>query len=428
MQPDFHVSFLMVLPMSDLPVSPLAPAQFPHMLPVRGVEMGAASAGLKYEGRPDLLMVTLADGTAAAGVFTRSKMPAAPVDWSKAALDATKGTARALVVNAGNANAFTGEKGARAAKKTAKITAGVLGCQPEEVLLASTGVIGEPLDVSEFGKFLPRIYAGLSAKLWREAARAITTTDTFLKGASKIVEIGGKQIAISGIAKGSGMIAPDMATMLGFIFTDAPLTPACLQTLLADVASKSFNSVTVDGDTSTNDTVFAFATGGAFDGDLIDDPEDARLESFKAGFEEVMLDLAQQLVRDGEGATKFITITVEGAADDAAAKTIALTVANSPLVKTAVAGEDPNWGRIVMAVGRSGELANRDRLVIWIGGQLVATKGLVFPKYSEEEAVAHMKTPAIDIRVDVGVGKGKATVWTCDLTHGYISINADYRS
>jgi len=414
--------------MSDLPVSPLAPAQFPHMLPVPGVELAAAASGLKYKGRPDLLLVAVAEGTAAAGVFTRSKMPAAPVDWSRNALAATDGKARALVVNAGNANAFTGEKGARAASRTAQLAADVMGCDAQEVLLASTGVIGEPLDIADFKKFLPRIHAGLSSNLWQEAAKAITTTDTFLKGASKIVEIDGKPIAITGIAKGSGMIAPDMATMLGFVFTDAPLTPSCLQALLGPATDVSFNSVTVDGDTSTNDTVFAFATGGALGGDLINDPTDRRLTNFKIAFEAVLLDLAQQLVRDGEGATKFVSVTVEGAADAGAAKAIALTVANSPLVKTAIAGEDPNWGRIVMAVGRSGELANRDELAIWIGGQKVASKGMVLQSYSEAEASAHMKTPEIDIRVDVGVGDGSATVWTCDLTHGYISINADYRS
>jgi len=414
--------------MSDLPVSPLAPTQFPKLLSVPGVEMGAVAAGLRYKGRPDLLLMTFAKGTVAAGVFTKSKMPAAPVDWSQEALRITEGSARALVVNAGNANAFTGEKGARAARKTAEIAAGVVGCNPDQVLLASTGVIGEPLDVTEFKKHLPRIHAGLSASLWKDAARAITTTDTFIKGATRVVELDGKQVALSGIAKGSGMIAPDMATMLGFLFTNAPVTQGCLQALLSDATEKSFNSVTVDGDTSTNDTVLAFATGAANGSDLIDNPEDPRLVNFREAFLELSVDLAQQLVRDGEGATKFVTMTVEGAENDAAAKAIALTIANSPLVKTAIAGEDPNWGRIVMAVGRSGELASRDKLSIWIGDQLVAQKGLVSSRYSEEEAATHMKRAEIDIRVDVGIGSGAATVWTCDLTHGYISINADYRS
>ena len=414
--------------MSKLPVSPLAPAQFPYMSPVPGVEMGAAASGLKYKSRPDLLLVAFQEGTVGAGIFTQSKMPAAPVDWSKNALDANGGQPRALVVNAGNANAFTGEKGARTARRSAELSAKALACDPEQVLLASTGVIGETLDAALFAKFIPRIAEGLSSDLWREAARAITTTDTFLKGASKITEIDGRSIAITGIAKGSGMIAPDMATMLGFIFTNAPITASCLRQILVDTNEKSFNCITVDGDTSTNDTLYAFATGGAFTEDLIDDPLDGRLDAFKAAFQEIMLDLAQQLVRDGEGATKFISMTIEGAADDKAARAIALTVANSPLVKTAIAGEDPNWGRLVMAVGRSGELANRDKVAIWIGGQLVATNGQVSNKYNEAMAAQYMKKSDIDIRMNVGVGDGKATVWTCDLTHGYISINADYRS
>lgn len=414
--------------MSDLPVSPLAPDHFPALAPVPGVEMGAVAAGLRYSGRPDLLLMTFMEGTAAAGVFTQSKMPAAPVDWSKSALKATGGRARALVVNAGNANAFTGEKGAGAAARSATIAADIVGCAADQVLLASTGVIGEPLDVSTFPKFLGRIYEGRSANMWRDAAKAITTTDTFIKGASRVTEVEGQKIVISGIAKGSGMIAPDMATMLGFMFTNAPVTSACLEAILQETTGRSFNAVTVDGDTSTNDTVFAFATGGALGAELIDDPADSRLEGFREAFESAMIDLAQQLVRDGEGATKFVTLTIEGAETDSAAKAIALSVANSPLVKTAIAGEDPNWGRLVMAVGKSGEKADRDKLAIWIGEQQVATDGLVCPKYSEDEAAAHMKTQEIDIRMDVGIGSGQAIVWTCDMTHGYISINADYRS
>ena len=369
-------------------------------------------------------MAVFPEGTAAAGVFTKSKMPAAPVDWSKNALGTTGGRARCLLVNAGNANAFTGTRGKKAAVKSAQIAAEVVGCESDEVLLASTGVIGEPLDVSSFKKFLPRIQAGLSGALWKDAARAIATTDTFPKGSSRVTEIDGKSVVISGIAKGSGMIAPDMATMLGFVFTNAPLTPTCLQALLREATDKSFNCTTVDGDTSTNDTVFAFATGGG----VIDDPADPRLDAFKTSFQELMTDLAQQIVRDGEGATKFVTVTVEGAEDEAAAKKIALTIANSPLVKTAIAGEDANWGRIVMAVGKSGEAANRDKLQIWIGDQQVAQNGMVVSDYSEEAASQHMVGQDILFRVDVGVGGGAGTVWTCDLTHGYISINADYRS
>ena len=413
--------------MSSLPLSPLAPKQFPQLMNVAGVELGAVAAGLRYKGRPDLLLVRLKEGTAAAGVFTKTKMPAAPVEWSKSALQTTAGQARLLVVNAGNANAFTGEKGAVATRKTAEIAAEIEGCAPEEVMIASTGVIGEILDVSSFKKFLTRIHGGLSASLWKDAARAIMTTDTFPKGCSRITEIDGKPITITGMAKGSGMIAPDMATMLGFIFTDAPVTAACLQAILAETTDQSFNSITVDGDTSTNDTVLAFATG-AGSAVVIENPDDPRLENFKKIFTEVMIDLAQQIVRDGEGASKFVTITVEGAESRDAAHTVAMSVANSPLVKTAVAGEDPNWGRLVMAVGKAGEKADRDKLAIWIGGQPVAKDGMVLSSYQESEAAAHMRGDHIDFRVHVGVGDASATVWTCDFTSGYISINADYRS
>ncbi|MCK0071124.1 bifunctional glutamate N-acetyltransferase/amino-acid acetyltransferase ArgJ [Kordiimonas laminariae] len=413
--------------MSSLPLSPLAPQQFPQLKNVAGVELGAVAAGLRYKGRPDLLLMRFKEGTAAAGVFTKTKMPAAPVDWSKSALKATKGTARLLVVNAGNANAFTGEKGAVATRKTAEIAAEIEGCAPEEVMIASTGVIGEILDVSPFKKFLTRIHGGLSASLWKDAANAIMTTDTFPKACSRITEIEGKPITITGIAKGSGMIAPDMATMLGFICTDAPITSACLQAILAETTDKSFNSITVDGDTSTNDTVLAFATGAGAEG-AIDNPDDPRLDNFRKMFAEVMIDLAQQIVRDGEGATKFITITVEGAENQMAAHKIAMSVANSPLVKTAVAGEDPNWGRLVMAVGKAGEKADRDQLAIWIGKQQVAKNGMVLPSYEESEAAAHMQGEHIDFKINVGIGEASATVWTCDLTSGYIAINADYRS
>ncbi|MFC3050615.1 bifunctional glutamate N-acetyltransferase/amino-acid acetyltransferase ArgJ [Kordiimonas pumila] len=412
--------------MAKLPVSPLAPFEFPSIQPVPGVEFGTVCTGIRYKERPDLLMVVFPENTVAAGVFTRSKAPAAPVDWSRAALAATGGKARCLLVNAGNANAFTGKKGDEAALSSAEMAAEVVGCSTSEVLLASTGVIGQPLNVSSFKKFLPIINSGLSGVLWKDAAAAISTTDTFPKGCCKVAEIDGQQVIISGIAKGSGMIAPDMATMLGFVFTDAPVSSECLQAILSEATEKSFNATTVDGDTSTNDTVMAFATG--VKGTIITDPADPKLAGFKAQFTALMIDLAQQVVRDGEGATKFITITVEGAEDAAAAKKIALTIANSPLVKTAIAGEDANWGRIVMAVGKSGEAADRDKLQIWIGGQHVAKDGMVLPSYSEEQASAHMKEQEIDIRVHVGIADGTATVWTCDLTHGYISINADYRS
>lgn len=414
--------------MAESHISPLAPEGFPNMLPVAGVEIGAVAAGLRYKGRPDLMLAVLHESTAAAGVFTRSKAPAAPVDWSRMALMETGGRARALLVNAGNANAFTGEKGMAAAVASAEMAADVVGCAPNEVMLASTGVIGELLNTSLFEKPLQRMRDGLSGALWKDAARAIMTTDTFPKGASRVAEIEGRPVTISGITKGSGMIAPDMATMLGFIFTNAALTPNCLQAILAEATDLSFNSITVDGDTSTNDTVFAFATGQNVKFDPIDDPNDPRLDNFKACFTAVMTDLAQQIVRDGEGATKFVSVTIEGAEDDAAARTIAKSVANSPLVKTAIAGEDPNWGRLVMAVGKAGEAAVRDKLAIWIGDQQVAKGGSVHPRYSEADAAAHMKGETIDIRIDVGVASGSATVWTCDLTYDYIRINADYRS
>lgn len=414
--------------MTALKKSPLAPERFPSLLPVAGVELGAAAAGLRYKGRPDLMLARVAEGTVATGVFTRSKMPAAPVDWCRQCLTANGGTARALVVNAGNANAFTGSKGDKAARITAEKTAEITGCRPGEVLLASTGVIGEPLDVSVFPMYLKRINAGLSGAMWHEVATAITTTDTFPKGCSRVATIDGKTITISGIAKGSGMIAPDMATMLGFIFTNALVSADCLKAILRSATNASFNSITVDGDTSTNDTVLAFATGKNANQQVIDDPDDNRLADFKAKFLEVAISLAQQIVRDGEGATKFVTIDVSGAESAEAARAIGLAVANSPLVKTAIAGEDPNWGRIIMAVGKSGERADRDRMKLWIGEQLVAEKGVVSRKYSEDRAAAHMQGQEIDIRLDVGVGGDSATVWTCDLTHGYIDINADYRS
>lgn len=408
--------------------SPLAPDKFPNLLPVAGVEVGAAAAGLRYQGRPDLMLAKLAKGTQAAGVFTKTNMPAAPVDWCLQALKASGGEAMALVVNAGNANAFTGAKGAKAAASTAEMAATIIGCDPNRVLLASTGVIGEPLDVSGFPKYLRRIHDGLSGAMWQEVATAITTTDTFPKGCSRIATIEGRPIVISGIAKGSGMIAPDMATMLGFMFTNAWISTDCLNAILRDVSDVSFNNISVDGDTSTNDTVLAFATGKNANSSLIEDPDDERLTDFKAKFTDVAINLAQQIVRDGEGATKFVTIEIDGAASPQAAKKIALSVANSPLVKTAIAGEDPNWGRLIMAVGKSGEQAERDALKLWIGDQLIAEKGQVSRRYDEAVAAAHMKQSDILIRMDVGVADGQATVWTCDLSHGYIDINADYRS
>lgn len=414
--------------MTSLKKSPLAPDVFPNLLPVAGVEVGAVSAGLRYKGRPDLMLARFAEGTRVAGVFTKNKMPAAPVDWCRWAIDEGAGTARALVVNAGNANAFTGAKGAKAAKATANAAAARIGCEPHEVMLASTGVIGEQLDISTFPKYLKRIHEGLSGAMWQEVAHAITTTDTFPKGCCRVATIEGRPVVISGIAKGSGMIAPDMATMLGFMFTNANISVRCLQEILQEATDLSFNSISVDGDTSTNDCVLAFATGKNANPDIIDRADDERLIDFITKFREVAVNLAQQIVRDGEGATKFVTVKISGAENDKAAQVIAKAVANSPLVKTAVAGEDPNWGRLVMAVGKSGERADRDKLSIWIGDQLVAEKGMVSRKYEEALAAEHMKGQEISLHLDVGVAKGKATVWTCDLTHQYISINADYRS
>lgn len=409
--------------------SPLAPASFPNMLPVAGVDMATVATGSRYKGRDDLLLVALAPGTAVAGVFTRSQTPGAPVDWSRAQISASDApTARALVVNAGNANAFTGRAGAETTDAVARAFAKALDGAPGEVLQASTGVIGVPLPPAIITDHMDDLVAGLNSKAWGRAADAIRTTDTFAKGACEIAHIDGHPVVISGIAKGSGMIAPDMATMLAFVFTNAALPADVLQAILADANARSFNAITVDSDTSTSDMTLAFATGQNARHDALASPDDPRLADFREKFLKVMLDLAHQVVKDGEGATKFITIEVSGATDDAAARKIGLAIANSPLVKTAIAGEDANWGRIVMAVGKSGERADRDRLAISIGGQPVTADGMVRPDYDEAAATAHIKGRDVHIAVDVGVGDGRGTVWTCDLTHDYISINADYRS
>ena len=406
-------------------VSPLAPAAFPALAPVAGVRFAVATTGLRYKGRPDLLVAALPDGTSVAGVFTRSKTCSAPVDWCREAL--AEGSARVVVVNSGNANAFTGSAGVATVVQTADAAAEVFGCEPSEVFIASTGTIGVPLDAAKITAQLPQAKDALSADGWEAAARAIMTTDTFAKGATATAEIDGETVTISGFAKGSGMIAPDMATTLAFVFTDANLPSAVLQSLLNDGADKSFNSITVDSDTSTSDTLLLFSTRAA-DHDAVHSPSDKRLKSFKAALGALLVDLAQQIVRDGEGASKFVTIDVTGAAGNSAARRIGLAIANSPLVKTAIAGEDANWGRVVMAVGKSGEKADRDQLTIAIGGIPVAANGQVVPGYDETPVAAHFKGRHIDIAVDVGVGKGKATVWTCDLTHEYININADYRT
>ena len=411
------------------PVSPLAPATHPDLPPIPGVRIATAQAGIRYAGRTDVLWVALDAGTQAAGVFTRSKCPSAPVDWCREALRAGGGAARALVVNSGNANAFTGRKGRDAVRLTADIAGRAGGCAPESVFVASTGVIGEPLDAGKFEGVLAACAASAEAgnAAWTAAAHAIMTTDTFPKLATRRAEIGGVPVTINGIAKGAGMIAPDMATMLAFVFTDAALPATVLQDLLAAGTTTSFNCVTVDGDTSTSDTLMLFATGAA--GNPAAERADApALAGFRAALDDLLVELAQLVARDGEGARKFVTVAVEGAESDASAHRIALSIANSPLVKTAAAGEDANWGRVVMAVGKAGEPADRDRLAIWFGDVRVAVEGARDPDYSEAAAAAVMREPEITIRVALGLGSGRARVWTCDLTKEYIAINGDYRS
>ncbi len=406
-------------------ISPLAPASFPRFPDIPGVSLASGSCGLRYSDRRDVFLVVLEPGSTAAGVFTRSKTAAAPVDWCRQIVKGGRG--RALVVNSGNANAFTGQEGMDAVHRTIAHTASILGCPGDEVFVASTGVIGETLPDERIRKKLTELRAQLRSSGWQDAASAIMTTDTFPKGSFRTTDIGGTDIVIGGIAKGSGMIAPDMGTMLAFLFTDASLPADILQTLLARGVDKSFNAITVDGDTSTSDTTLMFATGRATHPEL-QTAGDPRLRRFRAALDEVLLDLAHQIVRDGEGARKFITVTVSGAVSKKAARVIAFSIANSPLVKTAIAGEDANWGRIVMAVGKSGQRADRDRLAISIGGVPVADNGRAVPDYDEDPVAAHMKGQHIDIDVDLNIGPGKATVWTCDLTNDYISINADYRS
>ena len=409
--------------MSESKVSPLAPTGFGAVAAVAGVRLATAAAGIRYQGRDDVMLAELAPGSTVAGTFTRSLCTAAPVDWCKHALAATSGRGRAIIVNSGNANAFTGAAGYRVAEHTAGSVAAALGAQHHEVLVASTGVIAEDLPVERIDAALPSLVAGLSApdpQAWEAAAVAIGTTDTFPKGASAAVD--GTTAHVAGIAKGSGMIAPDMATMLAFVFTDLAVDPLTAQECLASSVEKSFNRVTVDSDTSTSDTVILAATGAS------GHSADLHMADFRDALDAVTLDLAHQIVRDGEGATKFVAVTVTGAADDAAAEAIARAVADSPLVKTALAASDANWGRIVAAVGKAGQRADRDRLSIWIGDEQCAEGGMPHPGYSEEMATKHLMGDDIELRVDVGVGDGEATIWTCDLTHGYIDINAGYRT
>ncbi len=406
-------------------LSPLAPAEYPELPAVAGVRLAVGQCGIRYQDRTDLMVAELAPGTAVAGVFTRSRTASAPVLWCREAL--LGGRARALVVNSGNSNAFTGHQGQATVAATVDAVADLLACAPNQVFVASTGVIGQPMPVQLIPRHLPRVISGLSEGAWSEAARAIMTTDTFPKMVGRQAVIGDVTVTINGFCKGSGMIAPDMATMLGFVFTDAAIEAPVLQKLLSEVTERSFNCVTVDGDTSTSDSVLLFATGLAGN-KMVAKAGAKRLRDFCRALDEVMLELAQLIARDGEGATKLVTLTVAGAESRKAARRIAMTVANSPLVKTAIAGEDANWGRIVAAVGRAGEKADRDRLQIFIGGVQVTADGAALPDYDEAPVAAHMKGREIDIRIELGLGKGSATVWTCDLTHGYIDINGSYRS
>ena len=407
------------------PVSPLAPKTYPELPDVAGVRFATAEAGIKYKNRTDVLLVSMDEGTVVAGVLTRSKCPSAAVDWCRQNLGG--GKARALLVNSGNANAFTGQKGKASVSLSADIVSKALGVAPDEIFLASTGVIGEPLDAQKFAGVTSEMATRLAPGPWMDAAKAIMTTDTFAKVATATVEFDGVPVVISGIAKGSGMIAPDMATMLSFVFTDAPIAAGVLQGLLQPAIDTSFNAVTVDSDTSTSDTCLVFATGKAGIAP-IGSATDPRAEVFAEALADVLHELAIHVVRDGEGATKMVTVTVEGATSDKSAFRIAQSIANSPLVKTAIAGEDANWGRIVMAVGKAGEPADRDKLEISFGDIRVATQGERDPAYSEAATSAYMKNEEIEVRVGLGLGAGTATVYTCDLTHGYITINGDYRS
>ena len=409
-------------------ISPLAPTDVPEMPAIAGVTLATAAAGIRYRGRTDVLLAIVDKGTTVAGVFTRSKCASAPVEWCRAKL--SRGQARALVVNSGNANAFTGKTGRQATSLTAAIAAKAVGCQTGEVFLASTGVIGEPLDATKFDGVLGELAARTATDAWMEAARAIMTTDTFPKVATATVKLGKAKVTINGMAKGAGMIAPDMATMLSFVFTDAPISAGALQSLLKAGVEDTFNAVTIDGDTSTSDTLLAFATGAAAANGApkISRAGDPRLKAFTKAFNTVLANLAEQVARDGEGARKLVEIIVEGAVSKASARRIAMSIANSPLVKTAIAGEDANWGRVVMAVGKAGEPANRDKLSISFNGIRVAKSGARDPSYDEAEVSAAMKQPKIAIKVALGLGKGRDRVLTCDLTKEYVAINGDYRS
>jgi glutamate N-acetyltransferase/amino-acid N-acetyltransferase len=407
-------------------ISPLAPKYMPELPAIAGIQLATAEAGIRYANRTDVLLALFERGTTVAGVFTKSKCPSAPVEWCRALMKG--GMARALVVNSGNANAFTGKSGRDACKFTAQIAAKAIGCKPADVFLASTGVIGEPLRAQAFDGVMEELVARATANGFPAAAKAIMTTDTFPKLATAKARIGKSTVTVNGIAKGAGMIAPDMATMLSFVFTDAAISAPALQALLKESVIDTFNAVTIDGDTSTSDTLLVFATGKAEDCPRIVRSSDPRLKTFKKALLEVLANLSEQIARDGEGAHKLVEIIVEGAVSKASARRIAMSIANSPLVKTAIAGEDANWGRVVMAVGKAGEPADRDKLSIWFGGIRVAHKGARDPDYDEAAVSAEMKKPEIYLKVALGLGKGRDRVLTCDLTKEYIAINGDYRS
>jgi glutamate N-acetyltransferase/amino-acid N-acetyltransferase len=407
------------------PVSPLA-LPLPDLPPIPGVRVGTAAVGIRYRAREDVTMMVFPERTTVAGVFTRNRCPGAPVDWCREALRG--GRARALVVTAGNSNVFTGKAGRDSCASTAASMAELAGCRPREVFLASTGVIGERLPTERLTGALPDLFAALEETGWEAAARAILTTDTFAKGAVRQAMIGGAPVTVAGIAKGSGMIAPDMATMLCFLATDAKVPAESLQAILEKGVARSFNCVTVDSDTSTSDTVLLFATGAARHARVPAEGALPMLRDFARAVYGVLMDLALMVARDGEGAQKLIRIDVTGAVSGRSAHRVAMSIANSPLVKTAIAGEDANWGRIVMAVGKAGEPADRDLLSVAVGGTWMAKEGGVVPDYDETPVIAHMRGREVEIAVDLGLGRGKATVWTCDLTHGYIDINGSYRS
>ena len=409
-------------------LSRFAPAHPAVMPAIEGVRIGTCEAGIKYKNRRDLMLMAFDAGTSVAGVFTQSKTAGAPVEWCRKQL--TAGSARALVVNSGNSNAFTGAKGRQTVSETAIAAARAVGCEQGQVFIASTGVIGQPFDAGVITRQLPALAKSATGAGWAEAAAAIMTTDTYAKIATRTAKIGGVEVTLNGIAKGSGMIAPDMATMLCFIATDAPIAADVLQTWLKEAADKSFNAISVDGDTSTSDTLLVFATHAAAKrgAPVITTSDNPCSSAFKEALEDLAHDLAIQVIKDGEGISKFVTLEISGAETPEAARRIGMSIANSPLVKTAIAGNDPNWGRLVMAVGKSGEAADRDKIAIRFGDILVAKDGGVVASYTETAGAEYFKLPEITLSVDVGVGVASATVYTCDLTADYVSINADYRS